>query len=152
VLGELNAIAEKSAVSVDMTNVDARLRRNLDCDVRVVLNWDGDNCDMDLWVTDPVGEKCFYSNRNTQIGGFMSHDFTGGYGPEEFLIKDAIKGKYTVQVNYYGTTQQRISGPVTLQAKLITNYGKKSQQEKAVTLKLASSKEVIDVGTLVFDY
>jgi uncharacterized protein YfaP (DUF2135 family) len=50
-------------------------------DLRVVLSWDADNSDMDLWVTDPNGERAYYGNRLTYQGGRMSQDFTGGYGP-----------------------------------------------------------------------
>ena len=65
-------------------------------DLRVVLSWDSDNSDMDLWVTDPNGEKCYYSNNLTYQGGLISDDFTGGYGPEEFVLRDAKPGKYKV--------------------------------------------------------
>ena len=51
--------------------LDARLRKNLDCDLRVVMTWDADNTDIDLWVTEPSGEKCFYGqphdDRRTSI-------------------------------------------------------------------------------------
>ena len=37
--------------------LDARLIKNLDTDVRIVLTWDADQTDVDLWVTEPSGEK-----------------------------------------------------------------------------------------------
>ena len=73
----------------------------------------------------------------------MSNDFTGGYGPEEFLIKNAIKGKYIIQANYYGSTAQRITGPTTIYLELYTNYGKKNQKKNVVTMRLSNNKEVI---------
>lgn len=41
-------------------------------DLRVVLTWYADNTDIDLWVTDPKGEKAFYGHQLTYQGGRMS--------------------------------------------------------------------------------
>ena len=87
---------------------------------------------MDLWVTDPNGEKCFYRHRNTKIGGRISPDYTGGYGPEEFLLKRAQPGKYLVQVNYYGNRQQVIAGATTIQLEMTTDFGKPNSKTEAV--------------------
>ncbi len=77
-------------------------------------------------------------------------DFTRGYGPEEFLLKKAIEGNYTVKVNYYGSSQQTIAGPVTIQALLITNFGKNNEKREEITLRLSDKKEVIEIGKLNF--
>jgi hypothetical protein len=60
--------------------LDPRLRRALDVDLRIVLAWDTDMTDMDLWVTEPSGERCSYENNLTRIGGHLSRDLTEGYG------------------------------------------------------------------------
>jgi len=148
VLGEINAIIANSKSSLNTSFMDEKLKDQLPTDVRIVIDWDADNVDIDLWVTDPRGEKCFYSHPETKIGGVMSKDFTRGYGPEEFLIRKAIKGKYKVEVNYYGSSQQRIVGPPTISAKLITNYGQSNQKEETIILRLKKNKEVIYIGDL----
>jgi tetratricopeptide (TPR) repeat protein len=148
-LNELNAIIATCGKELEAGNLDKRLRKNLPVDVRVILTWDADNTDMDLWVTDPNGEKCFYSHRNTYIGGHMSPDYTGGYGPEEFLLKRAQPGKYFVHVNYYGNQQQIIAGATTVQLEMTTDFGKSNAKTEAVTLRLQGQKEVIKVGEFV---
>ena len=95
-LAELNAIVATADAPVDASRIDPRLARNLPLALRVVMTWDADNTDIDLWVTDPNGEKCYYGHRLTYQGGRMSQDFTGGYGPEEFSLKKAKPGKYKV--------------------------------------------------------
>ncbi len=145
-LAELNAIVATAGETVDTGAIDARLLRNLPLDLRVVLTWDADNTDIDLWVTDPNGEKAFYSNRLTWQGGRMSLDFTGGYGPEEFSLKRARPGKYRVEAQYYGDQRQMIAGPVTLQMKLATGFGMPTQREQLVTLRLKGRSESIFVG------
>jgi hypothetical protein len=56
-LAELNAIVATAGAPLDTSCLDPRLVRNLPLDLRVVLTWDADNTDIDLWVTDPNGEK-----------------------------------------------------------------------------------------------
>jgi hypothetical protein len=149
-INEINNVIAKSTTVLNLDSLDKRFIKKLPVDVRIVINWDSDNCDMDLWVTDPCKEKCFYQNKITRGGGRISNDYTGGYGPEEFLIKHSAQGSYFVQVNYYGTRQQTIYGPTTVQAELYTNYGKPNEQKKEITLQLMDNKEVIDIGNLVF--
>jgi tetratricopeptide (TPR) repeat protein len=149
-VGEINSIIAQCPTGLNLDSLDKRLIKNMPVDVRIVINWDNDNCDMDLWVTDPLDEVCMYSNNRTKAGGMISNDFTGGYGPEEFMVKKAVKGKYLIQVNYYGTRQTTVTGPTTVQAECYTNYGRPSQQKKTITLRLQENKEVIDIGELVF--
>jgi hypothetical protein len=149
-LNEMNRVISENARGLSVSKIDPRLLAAMPVDVRIVVSWDADNCDIDLWVTDPRNEKCMYSNRNTAIGGHLSHDLTGGYGPEEFLLKNALRGDYKVQVNYFGDRQQRLSGPTTVYVDMYTNYGKANEKKQSVILKLDKTKEVIDVGTLTF--
>ena len=149
-LAELNSIAARAAVSnavkPDTSRIDPRLLRNLPLDLRVVLSWDADNTDIDLWVTDPNGEKAYYGNRLSYQGGRMSQDFTGGYGPEEFSLKNAKPGRYKVEAQFYGNRQQIVAGATTLQLKLATRFGTPQEAEKVVTLRLKGQGEVVMVG------
>ena len=77
----------------------------------------------------------------------MSNDFTRGYGPEEFLIKKALPGEYKVQVDYYGTRQQKVLGPTTVQVQLISNFGRPDQTIQEVTRRLGNAKEVLQIGS-----
>lgn len=148
-LAELNAILATVPGSIDSSRIDHRLKKNLPLDLRVILTWDADNSDMDLWVTDPNGEKSFYGNRLSYQGGRMSADFTGGYGPEEYSLKKAKPGKYLVQANFFGHRQQVIAGATTLQIKLQTGFGTRQGKEEIITLRLKGAREVVTVGEFV---
>ena len=145
-LNELNQIVATSPTLLDTRFIDRRLLRNLPLDLRAVLSWDSDNSDMDLWVTDPNGEKCYYSNTLTYQGGLISDDFTGGYGPEEFVLRDAKPGKYRVQANYFGDRQQVVTGATTLSLRLSTGWGTGHQRDQTVTLRLSGEDETVLVG------
>jgi hypothetical protein len=148
----LNEINNLIAIhpNLDYSFIDERLVKMEPVDIRVVLTWETDNCDIDLWVTDPSGEKCYYENRLTRFGGKISDDFTGGYGPEEYMIKKAIQGEYRVQANYYGTRSQSQLAPVNLHLTFITNFGKPNQKKQEVTIRLEDQKDIIDVGKFSF--
>lgn len=149
-MNEVIAKAKLDRKALNLKGIDERLIFNMPVDIRIVLNWDTDNSDMDLWVTDPYGEKCYYSNKLTRIGGLMSDDFTGGYGPEEFLIKEAVKGKYKIQANYYGSREQTLIGPTTIYLDIFTYYASGREKKETITLRLTQNKEVIDIGEVTF--
>jgi len=138
VISEINNLLTKHGNKLDLKGVDKRLIQPLPVDVRVVLNWNKNDTDIDLWLTDPTGEKGYYGNSKTKIGGRISNDFTSGYGPEQFMIKKAIKGKYKIEVNYYGDRQINISGPTTVTAEIYTRYATGKQQRKVIVLPLAA--------------
>ncbi len=149
-LAELNAIvaqAQADGKAVNTQAVDPRLLRNLPLDLRAVLAWDADNTDIDLYVLDPNGEEAYYGNRLTYQGGRMSADFTGGYGPEEFSLKNAKPGTYTVRARFYGHRQQVVAPATTLMLRLSTGFGTPAQKDEEVVLRLAGQGDMVTVGS-----
>ena len=122
----------------------------LDVDVRIVMTWSADNTDIDLWVTEPSGEKAYYEHNRTTIGGLVSCDFTQGYGPEEYLVRRAAHGMYKIDANYFGSQATRLLGPVTVQVDVLTNYGRPNEQRKSLTLRLKEAQETVRIGEIEF--
>ena len=69
-------------------------------DLRVTISWNTDATDVDLWVIEPDGTKCFYQNRKTPNGGELSEDQTQGYGPERYQMPRS-QGVYKILVHYF---------------------------------------------------
>lgn len=145
-LDELTNLVARSTPRLDTSGIDPRLLQAMPLDLRVVLSWDADNSDMDLWVTDPNGERAYYGNRQTFQGGRMSEDFTGGYGPEQFSLRNAKPGKYKVEANYFGSRQQLVTGATTLMLRLTTHWGTAKQKDQMVTMRLKDRAETVLVG------
>ena len=133
-LNEMNAIIATCGKKLRADNLDKRLLKNLPVDVRVILTWDADNTDMDLWVTDPNGEKCFYSHRNTQIGGYVTglhwvtdprNFFSNELSPVNISCSKLLREPPT---NHFGAT--------TVQLEMTTDFGKPNAKTEAVTLRL----------------
>jgi hypothetical protein len=136
---------------IERVTLHPKLRRLLDVDVRIVLTWDTDQTDMDLWVTEPSGEKCDYSHNRTASGGRMSADFTGGYGPEEYLLRRSPRGTYRIEANYYGSRAPSLTGPTTVQATVVTDFGRAQERRRTLTLRLADAKDVVQIGEVAFE-
>lgn len=149
-LGELNALLARTRQAVHVKGMEKAFQRNLPVDIRVVLNWDTNDSDMDLHVVDPRGETCFYGHQATALGGRISADVTGGYGPEEFLLRKAIPGKYLIKANYYGTRQQTVIGATTVKLELYLRYGTFKVENKSTILRLSGDSRMVDVGEFVF--
>jgi tetratricopeptide (TPR) repeat protein len=150
-LEELNRLLPRAkAAGVSAVPLDPRLIKLLDVDVRIVMTWHADNTDIDLWVTEPSGEKAFYNHNRTTIGGLVSRDFTQGYGPEEYMVRRAAHGMYKIDANYFGSRATRLLGPVTVEVDVFTNYGRANEQRKSLTLRLKEAKDTVRVGEIEF--
>ena len=153
VLVELNRLVSRSraaGVKLDTGGLNPAFLQPVEADLRVVINWDTDASDMDLWVTDITGEKCYYSHRLTTHGGHLSRDVTQGYGPEEYLVRKALPGPYLVQTHYYGTRSQKMLAPVTLYAEVYTDYGRPQEKRKTLVFRLNGRDQVVDVGKVAY--
>jgi hypothetical protein len=143
---ELNALAAEHPISTQA--YDPRLLRPLPLALRVLLDWDAGDSDLDLWVTDPRGEKCYYAHRQTAIGGWLSRDFTGGYGPEMFFLRRTLPGTYRIEAHYYAASRLRLAGPVSLYARISMPYGSGEDQSRDLFLRLDHEKELVRVAEI----
>lgn len=150
-LNEFNRLLTLFPNKIDKSKYDTLLIKSMPLDIRVVLNWSSDNCDIDMHVSDPIEECCYYGYKLTKIGGKLVTDFTRGYGPEEFLLKKSIPGKYKVEAKYFGNSIQKLYGPTRLMMELYTNYATPNEKKKVITLELSKIKEKISVGEFVIE-
>ena len=144
-LGELDAVA--ALHPVDLSAVDARLRRNLPLDVRVALAWDTDNTDIDLWVKDPHGEWVSYQQPLSRQGGAQHARRHQGYGPEVFSLKKAIPGVYEVHAKYYGSHRQALGNGTSVMMRLTTGFGTPDEKHRDVILRLEEARDDVLVGS-----
>jgi tetratricopeptide (TPR) repeat protein len=121
--------------------LDPRLIAVLDVDLRVVIEWNTPGTDMDLWVDQPDGERCVYSNAETSIGGQLSNDMTSGYGPEQYLLRRAIGGEYAISIDVFATDAINPNGATMVTAHLTRNYGRRNQKTETMELELRPEDE-----------
>ena len=141
-LTELNAVvdrARREGTAIDVSAIEPRLLKNLPLDVRVVLAWDADNTDVDLHVIDPNGEEVYFGHALSYQGGAITHDATGGYGPEEFALRVAKPGKYRVEANFFGHRQQVLTTSTGLMLWLSSGFATAQQQDQRTTIQVKSA-------------
>jgi tetratricopeptide (TPR) repeat protein len=149
-LNEINNIIAQHPRKLNYAYIDKAFIKKMPVDIRIVLNWDTDDTDVDLWVTEPDGEKCMYSYPLTANGGRISNDFTQGYGPEEYMIHAAKEGTYHIQAHYYGDHRPTVNGKATLTVQLFKQYGTSFQYKRAITRRLNVTDDVVDLGEFEF--
>ena len=141
-------LASKYGSKLNLSEKQKELLKEFKVDIRVVIDWNHDNTDLDLWVENPDSEKVLFSNKSSEDGGRISEDLTEGYGPEEFMIKRSSKGDYEILVDFYGHDVQKISGPTTLKVTIFTNYGQKNETKEVRILRLDKEEDEIEVGVV----
>lgn len=156
-LEELNALADwidrqdwKDGDKPALPERDEKFLGNPDVDLRIVMSWDADATDIDLHVLEPGGEEAFYGRNLTSSGGLVSRDVTDGYGPEEYLVRKASPGNYSVKAKYYGSRQQTLVGPATVSAAVFTDWGRPAQSRHNLTLRLDKPHETVEIGAVSF--
>ena len=78
----------------------------------------------------------------------MNPDARGGYGPEEFSLKVAKPGKYSVQAQFYGHRQQVLSAGTTVMVRVTTGFGTPEARDEWTTLRLTRGQETVPVAAV----
>jgi Flp pilus assembly protein TadD len=137
--------AEARAVEAELAKL--HLAGGGENDIKIYLTWDTDKSDVDLWVTNPAGERVFYSHKAGQFGEALYDDVTTGYGPESFTAPRAHRGDYVVQVNYYGAGRANFSearGEVVV----ILDEGKPSESRTVLPYRLFTPGQTVTVARI----
>lgn len=124
--------------------LDKKYLEKMPVDIRIIMNWNLMDVDLDLHIIEPNGEECYYAHKSTQAGARFSKDFTQGYGPEQYLIRNAIKGKYQIKTNYFGERELTESGPATVMVEIYTTRaGKTTKTLKTIQLGKIKENEIL---------
>ncbi|MGH2666444.1 VIT domain-containing protein [Flavobacterium sp.] len=142
-------IAEHSSIKTG--KLDAKYVKKMPVAVRIILNWNQMDTDIDLHIIEPTGEECFYGHRDTQAGARFSKDFTQGYGPEQYLLRNAVKGTFIVKTNYYGESALTENGPTTVMVEIYTTRSNGTVERKLQTIQLGTIKERQNLAEIVID-
>ena len=150
---EINNLISRHKNKLNLSDINPKIIADLPVNIRVVINWNKNDTDIDLWVTDPNGEKCYYSHKRTSLGGRISKDITRGFGPEQFMLKKAINGTYKVETNFFGERQVTLSGPTTIMAEIYLYYSDGRQERQVITFQNGENgkeKEGVLIGEFIF--
>ena len=78
-------------------------------DIQVQLTWGkaAPGIDLDLWITDPNGDKCYYHTPQVPSGGYLDRDnkcsnYIDGRPENIFWESSPPNGEYIIEVHWYG--------------------------------------------------
>ncbi len=148
-INEIRNIIHTNNVSYDVNEFPLKVVNNYDMDIRVVIDWNHNDTDLDLHIIDPNIEECNYSNNKTKTGGELSKDMTRGFGPEEFKQKFAMKGTFYVKVNYFGDRYQKIDNPTFMKLTIFRNYGRKNETKEIKVIRLSGKSKKLLVDRII---
>lgn len=149
ILMDLNRmIQEHSGIKTD--KLDKKYLNKMPVAIRIILNWNQMDTDIDLHIIEPTNEECYYGHRDTEIGARFSKDFTQGYGPEQYLLRNAVKGKYIIKSNYFGERTLTENGPTTVMVEVYTSKNGVTER-KLQTIQLGKIKENQNLAEVVID-
>ncbi|MDJ0641972.1 MAG: VIT domain-containing protein [Erythrobacter sp.] len=131
-LMEANALIPAIEGAGGTWQLDERLVALLDADIRIAIEWTGADEDLDLWVTEPTGERVGYSNPRSALGGKITDDMTSGYGPEEYALRRSIAGAYLVNVNGFSGDRIDPNGQGRVLVRLVREFGRPGQSTKLI--------------------
>ncbi|MDL5030512.1 VIT domain-containing protein [Pelomonas sp. APW6] len=149
-LAELNDLQQRCP-SASVSTLPEALRKSLPVGLRVVMRWDLNSTDIDLHVIDPLNEEAFFMHRDTRQGGHLSRDFTAGYGPEEFIVRQPLPGRYKVVARYYGSQRATLSRGATVQVDVQTGFGSPQLKTRTMTFRLVEGGGDIELGEFHLD-
>jgi len=119
-------------------------------DLRVTISWNTDATDVDLWVIEPDGTKCFYQHNRTRNGGELSQDQTQGYGPERYQIAQAQPGAYTILVHYFSINPNLLGGETHVSATVTRFAGTPRENTERHTVILKQHNQQVEVCKVKF--
>lgn len=136
--------------SINTDKLDKKYLNKMPVGVRIILNWNQMDTDIDLHVIEPTNEECYYGHRDTQAGARFSKDFTQGYGPEQYLLRNATKGKYVIKTNYYGESALTENGPATVMVEIYRTENGKTERTLQ-TIQLGKIKQNENLAELIIN-
>ncbi|MEO8517266.1 MAG: DUF2135 domain-containing protein, partial [Flavobacterium sp.] len=142
-------VTEHSNIKTD--KLDKKYTQKMAVAIRIILNWNQMDTDIDLHVIEPTGEECYYGHRDTEAGARFSKDFTQGYGPEQYLLRNAVKGKFIIKTNYYGESTLTENGPTTVMVEIYTTKANGTTERKLQTIQLGTVKENQNLAEIVIE-
>jgi len=129
---------------LDSGKLDKKYYEKMPVDIRIIMNWNLMDVDLDLHIIEPTNEECYYGHRDTEAGARFSKDFTQGYGPEQYLIRNAVKGKYQIKTNYFGESELTENGPATVMVEIYTTKaGKTTKTLKTIQLGKVKENDIL---------
>lgn len=125
-------VAQAKKGQLNLSAFPEKWRKSMPVDLRLTMTWDANDTDIDLWLVEPSGDRCYYKRTLSTGGSRYTEDFTEGYGPEEIMRREITPGTYQVIANYFGKDRYIFSDETHVLLNIFTHYGHPDQEHHTV--------------------
>ena len=134
---DLNGLIARDQ-KLNTRHVNPNLIFNMPIDLRITLGWSSRDKSVGLSVTDPYHQGAYRDENNNGA----KHMRSGwGWGPESYMIKKAIEGRYNIKAHdYYSDTRQGVVFPVFAWIDVYTHFGQKNQKHERTLIRMDEIK------------
>ena len=148
ILEELNALLARENLKGEDFGMDTRFIRHVPVDLRVVLEWDAEQSNVDL-LTQQLSGGCLSPILGVQnlAGAWWSGNVSQGYGPESVSIQGLFPGGYSFGARFYGDWNDDGKSTVTAEVRVIRNFGtaEETQEVRALRIEEKTHAEILKV-------
>lgn len=148
-ISELNHIISTSSQQLSIADIPDEIQESKPLDLRILVEWIGDHFPLDVWVIDPTHEKAYYGNKLTKTGGLFSDNKDNDYGIEQYLIKEAIEGKYDIKFDYTLPNTSFLFPP-SATVSIFKNYGTNQERKTLHHIQLPSEETLVSAASTIF--
>ena len=134
-LNEMNAIIAAHLANLDISKINSNLIKALPVDMKISLESNYGSL-VNMQVVEPDGEVCNYTKPDTRSGGhfsriFEDYNYYWNYyyndKANEYVIKNALLGKYRIKLNVYNRISYNQSVPNIVRIISFKNFQRTGQ-------------------------
>lgn len=143
---EMNSLIARHK-ELNLSAVDANLIFNMPVDLRITMGWSSRDKNVGLSVTDPFHQR---NNEYYIYNGAKHMSSAWRFGPESYMIKHAIEGKYEIQAqDSYWDSRQGVVLPTFVWVDVYTHFGQKDQKHERTLIRMDEVKDD-ELGSVSF--
>lgn len=141
---DITSILSSSETARKAYNIRATDLKNVTRDMRVVIDWNRKDVDLDLTVIDPNLEIATPENPKTRAGGLLLSNKESGYGPEIYDLEELQTGSYYLKVQHPLEEGEilDVDGATYVKLTIYRNYGRADQSREIQLVRIVEDKKL----------
>ena len=148
-LEELNALLVREKLRPETCGIEPRFLHHVPLDLRVVLEWDAEQCNVDLLVRTPMENPLRTPGAAITDWYFQSGNVSQGFGPESFSMARAVPGNYGFKARFHGDWNESAGSRVTAELEVIRHFGTDDETRERIGIRLDEKDDREVLGLMV---
>jgi uncharacterized protein YfaP (DUF2135 family) len=132
---------------LDTKKIQPIYLNSVNYDARIVFDWNDSNAEFELQFVNPQKSFFTWSHTKAKNGVRMDEEKRKGFNSEEFLLIDAPKGEWLINIE--NKTKKNKKNPVVIKYTVYHNYGKANETKESKTIILNNISKKYMIGKIV---